>query len=86
VTGTDTIACARPKPRDWVVVQPRGVGGRPRRGLILEVLGTGDRERYRVLWDEEHESIFYPSGAVSIEPTLVERACRADRPCDLRDN
>ena len=41
----------------------RGLADRGRHGLILEVLGHGEHEHYRVRWDEEHESIFYPSGA-----------------------
>ncbi len=35
------------------------LGEPAREGLILEVLGTPGHERYRVRWDEEHESIFY---------------------------
>ncbi|MGA9860328.1 MAG: DUF1918 domain-containing protein [Solirubrobacteraceae bacterium] len=58
-------------PGDWVEV--RGVHGQPsRRGQILEVLGHGEHEHYRVRWDERHESILYPADGVVIhagEPT-----------------
>jgi hypothetical protein len=51
---------ARAKPGDWVVVHGHTVGEPERTGLVLEVLGAPGHERYRVRWDEEHESIFYP--------------------------
>ena len=44
---------------DWIEVNVIG-GGSNRRGQILEVLGGEGHEHYRVRWDEEHESIFYP--------------------------
>jgi Ca2+-transporting ATPase len=56
----------RAKPGDWVVVHRHTVGEHERNGLILEVLGTPGHERYRVRWDEEHESIFYPGPDSSI--------------------
>lgn len=50
---------------DWV--EAHGVaGGTPRRGQIVELLGTGDHARYRVRWDEMHESIVYPADGVMI--------------------
>jgi hypothetical protein len=39
------------------------VDGPARRGEILEVLGEPDHLHYRVRWDEEHESLFYPAHA-----------------------
>lgn len=45
------------------VLEARGMRGAPsRRGVILEVLGEGIHRHYLVRWDEEHESLFYPSG------------------------
>ena len=41
-------------PGDWI--EARGLPGRSaRRGQIVEVLGHGRREHYRVRWDERHE-------------------------------
>jgi len=52
---------------DWV--ETRGVHGKPsRRGEIIELLGSGDHEHYRVRWDERHESIVYPADGVIIVP------------------
>ena len=52
-------------PGDWI--EARGIHGEPaRHGQIVEVLGRPDHERYRVRWDEEHESIVYPADGVSV--------------------
>ncbi len=48
-----------PQARDWIEVAGAGEGS-PRRGEILEVLGAGQHVHFRVRWDEEHESLFYP--------------------------
>lgn len=45
---------------DMVVVDNMDLGHPPRKGEVLEVLGTGDSIHYRVRWDDGHESIFYP--------------------------
>ena len=51
---------------DWI--RARGIHGEtPRRGEVLEVIGSGEHERYRVRWDEQHESIVYPAYGVTIE-------------------
>jgi hypothetical protein len=52
---------------DWI--EARGLYGQaPRRGEILELLGRDQHERYRVRWDEKHESILYPADGVVIIP------------------
>ena len=52
---------------DWI--EARGVYGQPtRRGQIIGLLGRGPHERYRVRWDEKHESIVYPADGVLIIP------------------
>jgi hypothetical protein len=60
---------------DWI--EPRGLYGQaPRRGQILEVLGDGPHERYRVRWDDKHESIVYPADGVVIIPRRSVPAAR----------
>jgi Domain of unknown function (DUF1918) len=49
------------RPGDIVEVHGHWVGDRPRLGEVLELLGTPDHRHYRVRWEDEHESIFYPS-------------------------
>jgi hypothetical protein len=50
---------------DWIEVD--GLPGRsPRSGQILEVLGSSGHEHFRVRWDEQHESIFFPSEGTTV--------------------
>ena len=51
---------------DWI--ETHGHGQPSRRGEIIELLGSGGHEHYRVRWDEEHESIVYPAGGVIVIP------------------
>ena len=63
------------RPGDWIAVHQIG-GGAPRRGQVLEVIGRPGHERYRVRWDEQHESIYFPSEATSIERPARQRRSR----------
>jgi hypothetical protein len=56
------------KPGDVVVVHGHTTGDRRRTGVIVEVLGRPDHEHYRVRWDEEHESLFWPGSDATVEP------------------
>ncbi|MGZ6670157.1 MAG: DUF1918 domain-containing protein [Solirubrobacteraceae bacterium] len=52
---------------DWV--EARGLYGQPaRRGQIVQLIGGARHERYRVRWDEQHESILYPADGVLLIP------------------
>ena len=51
------------QPGDWIAIRVPDGGGPPQRGEVVEVMGE---QRYRVRWDDEHESIFYPEGGVTI--------------------
>jgi hypothetical protein len=63
---------SRPRTRnahvgDWI--EARGLYGQPaRRGQIVELIGGARHERYRVRWDEQHESILYPAEGVLVIP------------------
>jgi hypothetical protein len=50
---------------DWIE-EPSSDGSPRRRGLITKVLGSGAHTHYRVRWDEEHESIHFPSASMRI--------------------
>jgi hypothetical protein len=50
------------KTGDRIVVESAHVGQPRREGEVLEVVpGDGEREHYRVRWDDGHESIYFPS-------------------------
>jgi len=54
---------------DLIVVNARAVGGSPREGEIIEVIEGELRVRYRVRWNDGHESLFAPgAGVARIEP------------------
>ena len=59
---------------DWLEVPglPRHSA---RRGQVIEVLGRPGHEHFRVRWDEEHESVFYPGE----ETRLVRPDARQSR-------
>lgn len=48
------------KQGDWIVVETSTLDTARRNGEVLEVLGQGEREHYRVRWMDGHESIFFP--------------------------
>ena len=48
------------KTGDRIVVESAHVGQPRREGEVLEVV-AGEREHYRVRWDDGHESIYFPS-------------------------
>lgn len=51
------------------LIEVRGIYGQPpRRGEIVELLGRDRHRRYRVRWDERHESIVYPADGVIVIP------------------
>jgi hypothetical protein len=45
---------------DIVVVSGHRLGEAERTGEILEILGGVGHEHYRVRWEDDHESVFYP--------------------------
>lgn len=51
---------------DVLVVHGHAVGQPERTGEILEVLGGPGHEHYRVRWEDEHETLVYPSSDVSV--------------------
>lgn len=61
-------------------IEARGLHGEPsRRNEIVELLGHDAHEHYRVRWDEQHESILYPTDGISITPQHARPASRAYR-------
>jgi hypothetical protein len=63
-------------PQTGDVIEVHGLPGGPaRRGTVVDVLGAGEHEHYRVRWDDRHESLFFPSGGEDV--SIVEHAARA---------
>lgn len=58
----------RARKGDEVVVEGHRVGEARRTGAILEVLGEPGRERWRVRWQDGHESVFTPGNDAAVAP------------------
>ena len=50
------------QPGDTIVIESQKVGKKPRTGEILEVIESSTGQHFRVLWDDGHESTFWPQG------------------------
>jgi Domain of unknown function (DUF1918) len=53
---------------DQIVVETTTLAAARRRGEVLEVIGGGERERYRVRWDDGHESVYFPGPDARVQP------------------
>ncbi|HEY7602951.1 MAG TPA: DUF1918 domain-containing protein [Gaiellaceae bacterium] len=51
---------------DVIVIEGHHVGESRRRGEIVEVLGTPGHEHYLVRWEDDRETVFYPSSDARI--------------------
>ena len=61
------------KPGDLVIIAGHHVGDAERVGEIIEVVGPPDRPRYRVRWDDGHESLFSPGSDATIRHARPRR-------------
>jgi len=81
---TTKAAKARDLP-DEIVVDSERAGSPPRRGEVLEILEESYGVRYRVRWEDGHESVIHPvAGTVHIhhhdEP--IDEASARESCCD----
>ncbi len=47
---------------DRIIIESEKVGQREREGTILEIIEASYGTRFRVRWDDEHESTIRPTG------------------------
>jgi uncharacterized protein DUF1918 len=60
-------------------IEAHGLHGQPsRRGTVVELLGSAGHRHYRVRWDQQHESIVYPSDGVIITERATGRGALAE--------
>ena len=65
-------------PGDRIIVESERVGSPAREGVIVEVLTSPASTRYRVRWDDGHETTFLPyAGSARIEPARRGKAATA---------
>jgi hypothetical protein len=58
---------------DVISIDGRRVGDAGRTGQILEVLGEPGHEHFRVLWEDESETVFYPGSDAIIKSKHARR-------------
>ena len=64
------------QPGDVLVVGRRTLSERARKGEILDVFGEGEHTHYRVRWDDDHESLFYPSNDAFVQQSIHHTTAR----------
>jgi hypothetical protein len=68
---TKTVQGKPVRAGDEIVVAGHSVGAAQRTAVVLEVLGEPGHERFRVRWEDDHESIFFPE-----DDAVVRRPAR----------
>lgn len=59
---------------DEIVITGHAVGDAPRTAVILEVLGDPEHVRFRVRWEDGHESIYFPGEDAVIRRPTAKRS------------
>lgn len=62
---------------DEIVITGHTVGDAPRTAEILEILGEPGHERFRVRWEDGHESIFFPADDATIHRPKQRKTAKA---------
>lgn len=71
---TKTVQGKPVRAGDEIIVAGHSVGAAQRTAVILEVLGDPGHERFRVRWDDDHESIFFPADDAVVRRPVSRRA------------
>ncbi|GAA1183330.1 DUF1918 domain-containing protein [Pseudonocardia alaniniphila] len=53
---------------DQIVIETATLDTPRRRGEVIEVIGQGEREHYRVRWQDGHESVYFPGPDARVLP------------------
>ncbi|MCS7007951.1 MAG: DUF1918 domain-containing protein, partial [Gaiellaceae bacterium] len=77
VAMAKTVRGKPARPGDEIVITGHSVGESPKTAVILEVLGEPDHVRFRVRWEDGHESIFYPGEDAVIRRPQGKRRAKA---------
>ena len=54
------------KQGDQIVIETQTLDALRRQGEVIEVIGQGEREHYRIRWQDGHESIYFPGPAARV--------------------
>lgn len=64
---------------DLIVIAGHHVGESEQIAEILEVVGEPPNQRYRVRWDDGHESVYFPGSDATIKHATHRRSPRVER-------
>ena len=64
---------------DLIVIAGHRVGESERVAEILEVLGEPPNEHYRVRWDDDRESVYFPGSDATIKRGMHRASSRLER-------
>jgi uncharacterized protein DUF1918 len=53
---------------DRIVIETSTLDAARRSGEVVEVIGQGESEHYRVRWDDGHESVYFPGPDARVLP------------------
>ena len=53
---------------DRIIIETASLDRPRRQGEVLEVLGNGETEHYRVRWQDGHESLYFPGPDAHLAP------------------
>ena len=53
---------------DQIVIETGTLDAPRRHGEVVEVIGQGEREHYRVRWQDGHESVYFPGPDARVVP------------------
>jgi RimK family alpha-L-glutamate ligase len=73
-TMTRRFEGGMPTVGDEIAITGHAVGDAPRTAVVLEVLGEPGHERFRVRWEDGHESIYFPGGDATVHRATRRRA------------
>jgi hypothetical protein len=65
-TNVTEVMAMAVKQRDRIVIESEKIGRPAREGDILEIIEASYGTRYRVAWDDGHESTIRPAGSARI--------------------
>jgi hypothetical protein len=54
------------KQGDQIVIETQTLDALRRDGEVIEVIGQGEREHYRIRWQDGHESIYFSGPAARV--------------------
>jgi RimK family alpha-L-glutamate ligase len=73
-TMVKTVKGTPAQPGDEILITGHAVGDAPKAATIVEVMGEPGHQRFRVRWEDGHESIFFPGDDAVIRHPVKRRS------------